>query len=157
MTEGPDIRETAGAGPSFDDAIAILDTLRHIQPRGAALAASGKTIGLAVTTRHAGRVAAFAAVAMPVDPIGRRPPRRASRSGTIRGTLGLGRLAIAEPAAAPATAATEALRSPTGDGAPSRPLARPPASTRHHQRSSDGHRPRARPTGSRAQAVCGPT
>jgi purine nucleosidase len=106
--------------PGIDDAIAILYALRHPGLEIAALTTVGGNIGLPVTTRNAGRIAALAGVPVPVHPGAAAPLKRAAVSETrIHGQDGLGGVTFPDPAAAPsATGAVAAMRGLLAGAAP---------------------------------------
>ncbi|MFV0333666.1 MAG: nucleoside hydrolase [Tropicimonas sp.] len=84
--------------PGIDDAIAILYALRNPALDVLALTTVAGNIGLDVTTRNAGRIAALAGVRVPVHPGAAAPLGRAARPETgIHGNDGLGGVAFPEP------------------------------------------------------------
>ena len=112
------VRVIIDTDPGIDDAIAILHALRHPGLDVAAITTVGGNIGLSVTTRNAGRIAALAGVAVPVHAGAERPLRRPSRfETTIHGEDGLGGVPFPEPATAPSEeSTTDAMRALIGDG-----------------------------------------
>lgn len=97
--------------PGIDDAIAILYALRHPALDVLALTTVAGNIGLTVTTRNAGRIAAMAGVPVPVHPGAAAPLGREPRPETgIHGNDGLGGVVFPEATAAPsATPAVPAI------------------------------------------------
>jgi purine nucleosidase/pyrimidine-specific ribonucleoside hydrolase len=88
--------------PGIDDAIAILFALRHPGLDVAALTTVAGNIGLDLTTRNAGRIAAGAGSTVPVHPGAAAPLGRDPRpAGGIHGAGGLGGVPMPEPVAGP--------------------------------------------------------
>lgn len=93
--------------PGIDDAIAILYALRSGQPVAAITTVAGN-LGLAVTTRNAGRITALAGNAVPIHPGAAAPLHSEARHEIgIHGNDGLGGVTFPEPTSPPS--AEEAL------------------------------------------------
>lgn len=90
--------------PGIDDAIAILYALRHPAQDIVALTTVAGNIGLSVTTRNAGRIAALAAVPTAVHAGAAAPlGKEASPELGIHGNDGLGGVDFPEPLSPPAS------------------------------------------------------
>ncbi|QPM89759.1 nucleoside hydrolase [Pseudooceanicola algae] len=107
------IRAIIDTDPGIDDAIALLYALRQPDLEIAALTTVAGNIGLDVTTRNAGAIAAMAGVCVPVHPGAAAPLGREPRPETgIHGDDGLGGIAFPAPLAEPSSLhAVEAMHS----------------------------------------------
>lgn len=112
------MRVVIDTDPGIDDAIAILFALLHPGIEVAALTTVGGNIGLAATTRNAGRVLALLGRGVPVHPGAAAPLRRPARHETaVHGADGLGGVPFPAPLVAPSPeGAVEAMAALVGDG-----------------------------------------